>query len=85
MLWAGFLRADADRDAPHRVVLVAADDPVAKRAVAGLIGDMGFVPFDTGALADAAERQLEGTPAWNERLTAAEAAALLPGAPGRVG
>lgn len=85
MLWAGWLRTDAKQGGKaDRVVLLAADDTAAKSLVAGLISQCGFVPFDTGSLADAVTRQLEGTPAWNQRLTAQEAARLLPGAPGAV-
>ncbi len=82
MLWTGFLREDADHDAPQRVVFVAADDPDAKATVATLVAEAGFVPFDTGGLGDARQRQLEGTPAWNRRLGADEARTLLPDAPG---
>ncbi len=83
MLWAGWLRTDAKPDGrADRAVLLAADDTDAKTVVADLIRQCGFVPFDTGGLADAASRQLEGTPAWNQRLTAEQAAQLLPDAPG---
>ena len=83
MLWAGWLRTDArPAERADRAVLLAADDDNAKTIVAHLIKQCGFVPFDTGGLADAASRQLEGTPAWNQRLTAEQAAQLLPDAPG---
>ena len=85
MLWAGWLRTDADVTAPYRVVFVAADDPDAKATVAELIRRVGFVPFDTGFLADAQDRQLEGTPAWNQRLAAGDAHMLMPEAPGVIG
>ena len=83
MLWAGYLRADAKPAGQgDRVVFVAADDAEAKATVADLIRDAGFVPFDTGGLGDSVDRQVEGTPAWNQRLTFEQAARLLPGAPG---
>ena len=83
MLWAGWLRTDA-KPGGHgdRVLLLAADDTDAKSIVAELIAQSGFVPFDTGGLANSAARQLEGTPAWNQRLTVEEAARLFPDAPG---
>jgi predicted dinucleotide-binding enzyme len=77
MLWTGFLREDVDRAKPHRVVFVAADEQAAKDEVAALVTEMGFVPFDNGTLAGARERQLEGTPAWNQRLSVDEAQDLL--------
>ena len=84
MLWAGWLRTDARPGAEERVVLIAADDAVAAAAVATIVRDAGFVPFLTGTLDQARDRQLEGTPGWNRRLTVTEAAALLPAAPGVV-
>lgn len=77
MLWSGWMRPKA----PQQVVFVAADDAAAKRLVAGLIRDTGFVPFDTGSLADAEQRQLQSTPAWTQRLDAIATADLLPGPP----
>jgi magnesium transporter len=82
MLWAGYLREDADPAAPFRVVFVAADDAQAKATVATLVADAGFVAFDTGTLADAAARQLESSPAWNRQLDAEEAIRMYPDAPG---
>lgn len=83
MLWAGWLRTDAKPEGgADRVVFVASDDVDAKALVAELIAQCGFVPFDTGSLAHAVARQLEGTPAWNQRLTSEQAARLLPDAPG---
>jgi hypothetical protein len=84
MLWAGWLRTDARPGAEERVVFIAADDPAAATAVATIVRDAGFVPFLTGTLDEARDRQLEGTPGWNRRVTAVEAAALLPAAPGVV-
>ena len=85
MLWAGWLRSDArPGGVRERVVLIAADDDAAAGAVAQLVHDAGFVPFRTGSLDQARDRQLEGTPAWNRRLTAAGAAGLLPDSPGVV-
>lgn len=85
MLWAGYLRSDARPEGEReRVVLIAADSPDAVEAVASLVHDAGFVPFHTGSLAEAAGRQLEGTPAWNRQLTAQQAADLIPDAPGVV-
>lgn len=66
-------------------MFVAADAPAAKATIADLVRRTGFVPFDTGTLDQATARQLQGTAAWNQRLTVDEARAILPDAPGPIG
>ena len=53
-LTAGFQAEAAGRTGPDRVAMfMCGDDEEAKRVVAGLIDDAGFVPIDVGGLADA--------------------------------
>ena len=53
-LTAGFQAEAAGRTGPDRVAMfMCGDDEDAKRVVAGLIDDAGFVPIDAGGLADA--------------------------------
>jgi predicted dinucleotide-binding enzyme len=53
-LTAGFQAEAAGRLGPDRVAMfMCGDDEEAKRVVAGLIDDAGFVPIDVGGLADA--------------------------------
>jgi predicted dinucleotide-binding enzyme len=54
-LTSGFQAEIADRTGDDRVVQwICGDDPEAKRVVAGLITDAGYVPVDLGGTADAA-------------------------------
>jgi 8-hydroxy-5-deazaflavin:NADPH oxidoreductase len=54
-LTAGFQEQAAQRQGAERVVQwVCGDDPEAKRLVAGLLDQMGYVPVDLGANADCA-------------------------------
>jgi 8-hydroxy-5-deazaflavin:NADPH oxidoreductase len=54
-LTSGFQAEAAGRTGPDRVVMfLCGDDEEAKRVVAGLIDDAGFVPVDMGTIADAA-------------------------------
>jgi predicted dinucleotide-binding enzyme len=54
-LTSGFQAEAAGRTGPDRVVMfLCGDDEDAKRVVAGLIDDAGFVPVDMGTIADAA-------------------------------
>jgi predicted dinucleotide-binding enzyme len=53
----------------RRALPIAGDDAVAKRAVAGLIGQFGFDVVDVGPLAEGRRFQ-PGTPAYNVRLDA---------------
>lgn len=69
---AGHLLADG-RPAgdPARIALpVAADDAAAKRAVMGLVEELGFDPIDAGGLDDS-WRQQPGTPVYTTDLDAA--------------
>ena len=53
-LTAGFQAEAAGREGADRVaIFMCGDDEEAKRVVAGLIDDAGFVPIDVGGLADA--------------------------------
>ena len=50
-LTAGFQARAAERDGPERIVQwICGDDPEAKRLVADLIDDMGYVPVDLGGV-----------------------------------
>jgi 8-hydroxy-5-deazaflavin:NADPH oxidoreductase len=62
------------------VLFLAGDDQHAKRLVAGLIRDIGFVPVDTGSLAEGDEAQGTSSPIYDRALIqeeAEEALALL--------
>jgi predicted dinucleotide-binding enzyme len=59
------------------VIFLAGDDSEAKRAVAGLVTEIGFAPVDTGSLR-AGGRLLEpGTELYNAALVPAQARELL--------
>lgn len=60
-------------------IFVAGDDADAKSAVAGLIADIGFVPVDTGDLAEGGRRQQPGSPIYNQPVTESEARGVLAG------
>jgi 8-hydroxy-5-deazaflavin:NADPH oxidoreductase len=79
-LTAGFQAEAASRSGDERVVMfLAGDYPQAKRVVASLIDDAGFVPFDVGAAADAAIMEAprrEGA-VYGEEFALADAEAFL--------
>jgi predicted dinucleotide-binding enzyme len=60
-------------------LLLAGDDQDAKRTVAGLIGQLGFAPVDTGPLREGGKLQQAGGPLYIRVLTGAEAEGLLHG------
>jgi 8-hydroxy-5-deazaflavin:NADPH oxidoreductase len=62
----------------REVVFLAGDDADAKRLVTGLIDEIGFASYDTGSLAEGGRLQQPGSPIYNQALTRAEAARLLP-------
>ena len=58
---------------PARLAIpLAGENDEAKRAVAGLIDQLGFDPVDTGKLADAGAAQEPGTPPFGATWTADE-------------
>jgi len=62
-LTAGFQAEAAGRTGPDRVaVFMCGDDEEAKRVVAALIDDAGFVPIDVGGLADASPMEAPRRP-----------------------
>lgn len=68
------LREAAGNEGEDRLVLfLAGDDERAKATVAGLITDVGFVPFDTGSLVGGGVRQEPGTDLYGRPLTEADA------------
>ena len=64
-------------DPQRLVLLVAGDDPNAKRHVADLIDEVGFEPVDTGGLADGGRRQQPGSDIYGAEMTAADAREVL--------
>ena len=60
------------------VLFVAGDDAEAKAVVSRLIGEIGFVPVDTGTLAEG-RKQEPGSPIYNARMTEGEAREALAG------
>jgi predicted dinucleotide-binding enzyme len=74
-LTAGFQAEAAGRTGPDRVALfMCGDDEDAKRVVARLIDDCGFVPLDMGGLADAAPMEAPRRPGavYGEEFHAAD-------------
>lgn len=68
------LATEGTEDHQRRLALfVAGDDDVAKAAVSELIRGIGFVPVDTGSLAEGGRRQQPGSPIFDRLLTRAEA------------
>jgi predicted dinucleotide-binding enzyme len=65
-VYSGVLRRSPDFDGTTPTVFVAGDDPEARRAVAGLVFDIGYEPADAGALSSA--RYLEPLAALMTRL-----------------
>ncbi|HEY0458791.1 MAG TPA: NAD(P)-binding domain-containing protein [Pyrinomonadaceae bacterium] len=79
-IWFEHLKTEGNKDLPpaeRRVIFIAGDDAEAKRAVAGLIEEIGFAAYDTGSLADGGRSQQPGTAIYNRDITLAEAAAIL--------
>jgi predicted dinucleotide-binding enzyme len=79
-LTAGFQEQAADRDGPDRAVQwVCGDDPQAKELVAGLIEDMGYVPFDLGSAQTCEVMEAPRRPGavYGEEYRAADAQAVV--------
>ncbi len=79
-LTSGFQAAAAARRGDERVVQwLCGDDPEAKKAVAGLIEDAGFVPVDLGGTAECAVLEMPRRPGavYGEEYRAADAAAVV--------
>ncbi len=79
-LTAGFQERVADREGEARVVQwVAGDDAEAKRLVAGLIEDMGYVPVDLGGTATCAvmEAPRRHGAVYGEEYRAADAESVV--------
>lgn len=60
-------------------IFIAGDDADAKSLIAGLIDDIGFVPVETGDLAEGGRRQQPGSPIYNQPVTESEARGVLAG------
>jgi predicted dinucleotide-binding enzyme len=87
-LTAGFQSEAADRSGSDRIVQwICGDDPEAKRLVAGLIAEMGYVPVDLGGVDGCAvmEAPRRAGAVYGEEYRAADAegvvAAVRIGAP----
>lgn len=79
-LTAGFQAEAAGRSGDERVVQwLCGDDPDARRVVAGLIQDAGFVPVDLGGTAGCAVMEAPRRPGavYGEEYRAADAAAVV--------
>lgn len=64
------MRQSAGLTGDHRLALfVASDDADAKKVVASLIADIGFIAVDTGSLRDGGQQQQPGGPVFNKPLT----------------
>jgi 8-hydroxy-5-deazaflavin:NADPH oxidoreductase len=63
-------------------IFLAGDDAEAKALVAGLIEAIGFVPVDTGGLAEGGRRQQPGSPIYNQPVTESEGRGVLEGMDG---
>ena len=59
------------------MIFVSGDDAEAKGVVAKLIEEIGFGPYDLGALAQSGEQQPDSA-VYNRDITVAEARALAP-------
>jgi predicted dinucleotide-binding enzyme len=74
------LATQGNPDAPREerlALFLAGDDADAKKAVSGLIEEVGFAPVDTGPLASGGRLQQPVTEIYNRPLTAAKAEGLL--------
>jgi 8-hydroxy-5-deazaflavin:NADPH oxidoreductase len=79
-LTSGFQAEVADRTGDDRVVQwICGDDAEAKRAVAGLITDAGYVPVDLGGTADCAVMEAPRRPGavYGEEYRLADAPKVL--------
>jgi predicted dinucleotide-binding enzyme len=79
-IWFEHLKTQGDTSMPdenRRAILIAGDDPEAKRVVSQLISDIGFAAVDTGTLREGGKLQQPGTAIYNKDLTAKEAKSLL--------
>ncbi len=72
-------RARPGADADRLALFVAGDDAEAKELVSALIAEIGFVPVDTGGLADGGRRQQPGSQIYNAPMTESEARGALAG------
>lgn len=76
------LRDQGDPSKPageRRAIPLAGDDPGARKAVSGLIEEIGFAPLDLGGLREGGRRMEPGSPIYTEDLTREEARAALAG------
>jgi len=64
---AAILAQSPEEDGGRRVVFLSGDDPDARKAVCGLIDDLGFAPMDLGSLQDGAPQQCFH-PLWAKNL-----------------
>jgi hypothetical protein len=78
-LTSGFQASAAGRAGDRRVVQWLCGDPDAKRVVAALIEDAGFIPVDLGEPADCAVMEAPRRPGavYGEEYRAADAAAVV--------
>jgi 8-hydroxy-5-deazaflavin:NADPH oxidoreductase len=79
-LTAGFQAQVAGRAGPERVVQwICGDDPEAKRVVAGLIEEMGYVPVDLGGVDGCAVMEAPRRPGavYGQEYRAADAEAVV--------
>ncbi|WP_242359900.1 NADPH-dependent F420 reductase [Anaeromyxobacter sp. SG17] len=79
-LYANDLATRGRRDLPpeERVaLLIAGDDPDAKRAVANLVEEIGFAPVDTGSLRYGGRLQEPGSPLYGRIVSGTDAQAAL--------
>ncbi|MGD9629861.1 MAG: NADPH-dependent F420 reductase [Pyrinomonadaceae bacterium] len=78
-IWFEHLRKEGDRSKPlaeRRVIFVSGDDPDAKSVVSGLIEEIGFAPYDLGALKESALQQPD-SPVYNKSINIEEARKIL--------
>lgn len=74
-IWFEHLKSKGNKTAPvdqRRAIFVSGDDADAKAAVARLIEDIGFGPYDMGSLA-ASHRQQPDSAVYNKDITVKEA------------
>ena len=79
-IWFEHLKTKGNKTAAideRRVIFVSGDDAEAKGAVAKLIEEIGFGPYDLGTLAQSGEQQPDSA-VYNRDVTVAEARALAP-------
>jgi predicted dinucleotide-binding enzyme len=74
-IWFEHLKTQGKKDVPvdqRRVIFVSGDNADAKAAVAKLIEEIGFGPYDLGSLRESGQQQ-PGAAAYNLDVTVAEA------------